>query len=168
MANFSNILSPKQECFITLHPNSKRPVEHAWPSHGQTFDEARLEHHNIGLLLGEPSGLLDVDLDCEAAVILAKAILPKPHLRFGRDVSHSEHYLYRCSSSGPRKAFTAGQERTTIVELRGDSAQTMIPPSIHPAGDLLSWTNANDHEAVITYDQLLQHVALRVIVKSGV
>ena len=160
MANFSDILSPKQECFITLHPNSKRPVEHAWPSNGQTFNNAHFKNHNIGLLLGEPSGLLDVDLDCETAVILAKAILPKPHLRFGRDVSHSEHYLYRCSSSGPRKAFTADGVKTTIVELRGDSAQTMIPPSIHPDGDLLAWTDANDHEAVITYDQLLQHVAL--------
>jgi len=160
LANFSDILSPKQECFITLHPNSKRPVEHAWHSNGQTFQKAHFKHHNIGLLLGEPSGLLDVDLDCEAAVVLAKAILPKPHLRFGRDVNHSEHYLYHCSSSGPRKAFTAGGAKTTIVELRGDGAQTMIPPSIHPDGDLISWIDADSDGDEITYDSLLQYVAL--------
>ena len=138
MANFSNIISQKQECFITLHPNSKKPVERDWPNRGQIFKDAHVQNHNIGLLLGEPSGLLDVDLDCKASVALAKAILPKPHARFGRGVKHSEHYLYRYSSSGPRKAFTANKAHTMMVELRGDGAQTMVPPSIHPDGEPVS------------------------------
>ena len=160
MANFSGILFPKQECFITLHPNSKRPVEHDWPSNGQTFQKAHLKNHNIGLVLGEPSGLLDVDLDCEASVKLAKAILPKPRSRFGRGVKHSEHYLYCCSNSGPRKAFTASTAHTMMVELRGDGTQTMVPPSIHPDGEPVSWIDSNEEATEVTYDELLKAVAL--------
>lgn len=160
MAHFSNILSPKQECFITLYPNSKKPVERDWPNRGQTFQEAHVQDHNIGLLLGKPSGLLDVDLDCEASVTLAKAILPKPHARFGRGAKHSEHYLYRCSNSGPRKAFTAIRAHTMMVELRGDGTQTMVPPSIHPDGEPVSWIDSNEEVTEVTYDELLKAVAL--------
>jgi len=46
MANFSGILSPKQECFITLYPNSKRPILQDWPNKGQMFKEAQLSRHN--------------------------------------------------------------------------------------------------------------------------
>lgn len=160
MANFSGILSPKQECFITLHPNSKRPILQDWPNKGQMFKEAQLSRHNIGLLLGKPSGLLDVDLDCEASVTLAKAILPKPYARFGRGVKHSGHYLYRCSNSGPRKAFTASRAHTMMVELRGDGTQTMVPPSIHPDGEAVSWIDADDEATEVTYEELLKAVAL--------
>ena len=160
MANFTNILSQKYDCFITLLPNSKRPLVKDWPNCGQTLEDAYLNNHNIGVLLGEPSGLLDIDLDCKASVVLAKAILPTPHAKFGRGVKHSEHYLYRSSSSGPRRTFTASKAHTMMVELRGDGSQTMIPPSIHPDGELVSWIDADEEATEVTYEELLKAVAL--------
>ena len=84
MASFSNFIPSEQQCFITLKPQHKKPTSADWPNNGQTFDAAHVHSHNVGILLGKASGILDVDLDCTEAVALADAILPKPHAIFGR------------------------------------------------------------------------------------
>lgn len=58
MANFSEIISMEQQCFITLAEHSKKPLVSDWPNNGKTLTdaEAEAESKNIGLLLGKKSG----------------------------------------------------------------------------------------------------------------
>ena len=115
--------------------------------------------NNIGLILGVTSGLLDVDLDRCEAKSLADIILPVPMAAFDRGTTDSGHYLYKAITTGPRKTFTS-TDKSTLVELRGDGSQTMIPPSIHPNGVTLSFTAFNDDAEPVNYDELLKAVNL--------
>jgi len=160
MADLLTLIDGASNCFISLQLNSKKPIATDWPNNGLTFEEACYPNANVGILLGETSGLLDVDLDCTEAVALADIILPKPHAVFGRNAPDSCHYLYSCVSSGKRVAFNASGSKSCIVELRGDGAQTMIPPSMHPSGSKLRVTQVNASEEPVQYSDLLRSVAL--------
>ena len=129
-----------QDAYLELKPKSKIPVASDWPNQGKHLDEVISANGNLGLILGSTSGILDVDLDCREAKVLADIILPVPHAVFDRGSDDSGHHLYRASSFGPRKAFNAEGSKSTLVELRGDRTQTMVPPSIHPNGSKLVFT----------------------------
>ena len=64
-----------QDAFLELHSNSKRPVSNDWPNQGQSGATVLSRGTNIGLILGNPSGLLNVDLDCHEAKLLVDIIL---------------------------------------------------------------------------------------------
>jgi hypothetical protein len=50
---------------------------------------------NVGVLLGDPSGgLVDVDLDCEQALLVAEQFLPPTGAVFGRPGRPNSHHLY--------------------------------------------------------------------------
>ena len=149
-----------QDAYLELKSQSKVPVAPDWPNRGQAVDAVLSMNNNLGIVLGAPSGLLDVDLDCGEAKALADIILPMPHAIFDRGSDASGHYLYRASSFGPRKVFNAEGSKSALVELRGDRAQTMIPPSIHPNGSKLVFTTCNPNAAEVTYEGLLQSVNL--------
>jgi putative DNA primase/helicase len=149
-----------QDAYLELKPKSKIPVASDWPNHGKHLDEAISANGNLGLILGSTSGILDVDLDCREAKLLADLILPVPHAVFDRGSDDSGHHLYRASSFGPRKAFNAEGSKSTLVELRGDRAQTMVPPSSHPNGSKLVFTTCNPNAEEVTYEGLLQSVNL--------
>ena len=89
---------------------------------------------NIGLILGNPSGLLNVDLDWRESKEPANIIFPVPVVGFDNGLPESGHYLYRTAWFGSRKTFTSATSGSTLVELWVDRAQTMIPLSIHPNG----------------------------------
>ena len=139
-----------QDAYLELKLQSKVPVVPDWPNRGQAVDAVLSKNNNLGIVLGASSGLLDVDLDCREAKALADIILPMPHAIFDRGSDASGHYLYRASSFGLRKAFNAEGSKSTLVELRGDRAQTMIPPSIHPNGSKLVFTTCNPNAAEVT------------------
>ena len=146
MANFSEIIPIGA---AMLHHSGRAQQKAYWLQTGlimaKPLPDAEAESKNIGLLLGEKSGILDVDLDCMAAKALADVILPEPiAVKFDQRVADSGHYLFRASSFGPRKSFNANKSGSTLVELRGDGAQTMIPPSVHPNGNKLSFTALNE------------------------
>ena len=149
-----------QDAYLELKAKSKTPVASDWPNQGKHLDEVISANGNLGLILGSTSGILDVDLDCREAKVLADIILPLPHAVFDRGSDDSGHHLYRASSFGPRQAFNAEGSKSTLVELRGDRAQTMIPPSVHPNGSKLVFTTCNPNAAAVTYEGLLQSVNL--------
>jgi len=105
----------------------------------QYFDPQRPS--NIGVLLGEPSGgLTDVDLDAPEAVTLAESFLPRTGSRFGRPGKPGSHHLYVLPVA-PKRATTAFKDidKTVLVEIRSTGGQTVVPPSIHPSSELISW-----------------------------
>tara|TARA_B100001027_G_C16237993_1_gene317937 strand:- start:163 stop:891 length:729 start_codon:yes stop_codon:yes gene_type:complete len=148
-----------QDAFLELHSNSKRPVSNDWPNQGQSGATVLSRGTNIGLILGNPSGLLNVDLDCHEAKLLVDIILPLPVATFDRVTTNSGHYLYKATTTGPRKSFTS-TGKSTLVKLRGDGSQTMIPPSVHPNGIQLAFTAVNEKASLVAYDELLKAVNL--------
>ena len=148
-----------QVAYLELKPQSKLPAVKDWLNQGRSLDEATATDGNLGLLLGSKSGILDLDLDCREAKALADVILPTPHAKFDRGSTESGHYLYQATTFGPRRAFNGEGAKATLVELRGDRTQTMIPPSFHPNGEQLSFTAFNPNAAAVHYDYLLRHVS---------
>lgn len=100
---------------------------------------------NLGLLLGAPSGnLIDVDLDCAEALRLAPRLLPRTGLIHGRPGRPRSHYWYVSDASGRLEPFRDPTTNATLVELRGQGGQTVIPPSVHPSGERLEWASYGD------------------------
>jgi len=148
-----------QDAYLELYPQSKIPADTNWPDQGKSLEEALSNEGNLGLLLGPKSDVMDVDLDCLEAKALADLILPKPIAQFDRGTADSGHYLYRATSFGPTKKFNGNGPKSTLVELRGDGAQTMIPPSIHPNGECLNFTEFNPDALEVEYSELLKAVS---------
>jgi hypothetical protein len=127
---------------IALYPQEKRPIGDDWQK--QNLLPSDLEAafsdgtRNIGILLGKPSGnLVDVDLDCSEAVDAAKTLLPPTEAISGRKSRSHSHYWYRVDA--PVKTERIKDGGKTIIELRSDGAQTMVPPSTHPDGEQVEW-----------------------------
>lgn len=109
---------------------------------------------NVGVLLGPESGdLADVDLDCPEALAFADEYLPAGAFIFGRASAPRSHRLYRARDAHllqlrdlPEPGKTTGK---MIVELRAKptgaaGAQSVFPPSTHPSGERIDWTDEND------------------------
>src|SRR6266850_2698993 len=94
---------------------------------------------NIGILLGAPSkDLADIDLDCPQAIFLAPHFLPKTRRVHGRKSKPNSHYWYHVTpTSAPQKFCDV--DNTCLVEIRSTGQQTIVPPSIHPSGELVRW-----------------------------
>ncbi|WP_020469526.1 bifunctional DNA primase/polymerase [Zavarzinella formosa] len=94
-------------------------------------------NNNVGLVLGvNSSGLVDVDCDCEEAVLVAEMFLPTTRMKHGRG-GKTTHYWYRVTDQpGASKKFTLSG---SLVELRSTGGQTMVPPSVHPNGERIEW-----------------------------
>ena len=148
-----------QDAYLALRSKSKIPVDANWQEQGKSQEEAQSVTGNLGLLLGSKSNVMDVDLDCSEAKDLAKLILPKPFAKFDRGTADSGHFLYKTKSFGPTKRFGANGAKTTLVELRGDGSQTMIPPSVHPDGGSLVFKDVSPEATEIKYSDLLRFVS---------
>jgi hypothetical protein len=115
---------------------SKAPTLKNWTDLRLT--EADLAPHfgeptNIGLLLGEPSGwVVDIDLDTDEAIRATPFFFP-PTYTYGRDRRPSSHLLVLCEGAKTLKYSFEGQ---VFLEVRSSGAQSLVPPSQHPSGDV--------------------------------
>lgn len=100
---------------------------------------------NVGVKLGtevEPGRyLIDIDFDWAGGFYLAKRLLPPAGFGFGRS-GKITHAFFTVPQPVPSRAYADISGRT-LVELRcrkvdgSVGLQTMLPPSIHPTGDVL-------------------------------
>jgi hypothetical protein len=117
-----------------LVSHSKKPLLDDWPTRRVTEDDIpRLwtNGHGVGLVLGT-TGLVDVDLDCDIAVTLARRFLPTTGMISGHDGRPCSHWWYRCGDAKYEKF-------ADLVELRAGKHQTVVAPSIHPEGHTYRW-----------------------------
>jgi len=125
-----------------LKPRDKKPIEDNWNKHligEDEIDSVFTPDHNIGLLLGEPSDwIVDIDCDTPEAVITTSYLMPDTELSFGRESTGRAHLLYRCPGAQTAK-FQDPINDDTILEIRSTGGQTMVPPSIHPSGEKVTW-----------------------------
>lgn len=126
-----------------LKPMTKRPLLNNWT--GTTLKIADIEAHgtfpedyNIGIKLGFASrGIVDVDLDCDTAVWLGARLLNTDTCVFGRDDNPASHYLYRVHDPRSTLRFKHPVSNETILELRGNNCQTVLPGSIYEDGSVI-------------------------------
>ncbi|MEN3210994.1 phage/plasmid primase, P4 family [Methylorubrum populi] len=126
-----------------LRATTKKPLLHNWT--GITLNIEDIEAHgtfpedyNIGVKLGVASdGIVDVDLDCDAAVSIGARLLNNETRVFGRDANPASHYLYRVHDSRNTLKFRHPVSRKMIIELRGNGSQTVLPGSIYEDGTLV-------------------------------
>lgn len=103
---------------------------------------------NIGLLTGEPSGLVGVDVDGDAGERLlaewSKGDLPETW-EFRRG-DKSRRLLYRIPPGIKLKKYSQAERKKEHEELAllGTGQQTVIPPSIHASGDVYQWAPGKD------------------------
>ena len=125
-----------------LKPRDKKPIEDNWNKHligEDEIDSVFTPDHNIGLLLGEPSDwIVDIDCDTPEAVITTSYLMPDTEISFGRESTGRAHLLYRCPGAQTAK-FQDPASDDTILEIRSTGGQTMVPPSIHPSGEKVTW-----------------------------
>lgn len=127
---------------------------------------------NLGVLLGEASGdLIDVDLDHPAAMRLKSYLLPHTAAIHGRETSRKSHYWYRAkpgtlpATRRLRIPDASGRGSGVSAEIRGNGAQTLVPPSIHPAtAETYEWEGepwgGDEGPALVDGTELLAQVIL--------
>jgi hypothetical protein len=142
-------------CPIPIPPRSKAPNHPGWQNQRVTADavpQTFSENSNIGILLGEAgNGRADLDCDCIEAIALAPAFLPATGFIHGRPSRPRSHYSYTAVPVPTHRKFESGGE--CLLELR-TVGQTVVPPSIHPSGEQLSWDVAEGAPATVTGDVL--------------
>ncbi|MCK5941510.1 MAG: bifunctional DNA primase/polymerase, partial [Planctomycetes bacterium] len=155
---------------IPVNPRSKQPIGKGWQKQRPSEDDIDTTFPsgcNIGVLLGAASRhLVDVDLDCPQAVAAADLFMPPTGMTTGRPGAPGSHRFYlapgarttRFESTGPH----GDGERDTLVELRSSGAQTLLPPSKHPSGEVISYECDGD-PAEVDAQVLRSRVALVAI-----
>jgi hypothetical protein len=133
---------------VPIPPRSKGPTIPGWNTHTFSPDDFS-DDANLGILLGEPSGLVDIDLDDPKAAELAPQYLPPTPAKFGRASKPNSHWIYKVANPLPSRRFSWPEKKCIvtkriikkcIVEYRSTGSQTVFPPSIHPSGEQIQWT----------------------------
>ena len=124
---------------VPIPRGAKGPVVAAWNKLEITSEQAASTFAldcNIGVILGEPSRwLVDVDLDCGEACVLARKYLPPTAAVSGRGAKPDSHWWYICEGATPKR-FTDRVTGQLIAEIRSNGQQTVVGPSKHPTGDV--------------------------------
>lgn len=128
--------------FVRLARGEKRPLGTGW-QHRSTDNPAEVAgwlergRSNVGLLLGPPSGVVDVEFDEPAGLELLADYgvldVRTPTWRSAR----GEHRLFRWEPWMPAKA--AMKVDGIEIRIGGAAAQSVLPPSIHPSGAPYEW-----------------------------
>lgn len=121
----------------------KRPTLTSWQefqSRRVTEAEARAwfsrSANNIGVVTGEVSGLVVVDLDGDSAVQAVRergGLPPTPCVITGKG------YHYYLAHPGRPVANAAGLAGVAGLDIRGDGGYVVAPPSVHPSGRRYRW-----------------------------
>ena len=125
------------------------------------------ERDNVGIALGERSSdLADLDFDWELAARVADVLLNELP-SFGRKTSLRSHRMVRCKlpknakfQIPPNSAHLFDADRLTVLELRGNGLQTMVPPSVHPNGETVRWDDDPSEIPEVAPDYLRQRAGL--------
>lgn len=128
-------------CPIPVPYGKKGPTLKGWPDlrlQPHEVDRQFRDKMNIGVLLGEPSGnLVDIDLDCGEACVLAPDLLPPTPAVFGRASKPASHWLYVAELNSLK--FLDPVDNSILLEVRSTGLQTVFPGSVHPTGELIEW-----------------------------
>lgn len=149
--------------FVRVARREKRPLGSGW-QHRSTDNPADVAawlaaKSNVGILLGQASGVVDVEYDewpgIEELAAYGLTDIPTPTWNSSR----GQHRLYRWEPWMPDKAVV----RVGLLEIRlgGRAAQSVLPPSIHPDGQPYEWVVSPQECRIASFPaQLLAHEVL--------
>jgi hypothetical protein len=127
---------------IPLKIRSKEPKlskGHPFLSRKATDEEfARFDfRHNVGIVTGKVSGVIVLDDDDGGATLKENGwnIPATPTVRTKR----GHQYFFRCPDEG-FPTFDVSEK----LEVRGDGAYVVAPPSVHPSGHVYEWVISPD------------------------
>lgn len=127
--------------FVKLARREKRPLGAGW-QHKATGDLEAVDAwlaagHNVGLLLGPASGVVDVEYDTpegrEQLAAFGILDIPTPTWRSAR----GEHRLFLWEPWMPQTAVVKAEDLE--IRIGGRAAQSVLPPSRHPDGSQYGW-----------------------------
>jgi len=156
---------------VDVDYRKKAAVENMWATkelHREWIESTfgGRERKNLGIRLGHLSNdLVDIDLDCDEAVLFAPYFLPTTSWRFGRHSRPCSHWLYTCLTEPQKWAFPTaetGKDKkwNMIVELRSTGNQTVFPPSVHVSGENIGWVGEPEGTPpVVSKDDLARAVS---------
>jgi len=133
---------------VPLHAKTKKPIFNKWQDRWATPKQLAQDFsnptQNIGIQWGSVSNNhVDIDLDSPVALDLADEFLPPTDSVFGRKSTPRAHRIYRVDDTIRTKKYRnldpINEAKSLFLELRGEAAQTMCPPSTHPNGEVLKW-----------------------------
>lgn len=127
--------------FVRLARREKRPLGAAWQTKStdslQAISQWLDAGHNVGLLLGADSGVVDVEFDDPDGLEQLSAFgvldIKTPTWRSAR----GEHRLFRWEPWMPLAAVVKAD--SLEIRLGGRAAQSVLPPSVHPSGERYEW-----------------------------
>lgn len=126
---------------MPVNHGSKAPSLNNWQSGKYQFTELDVQSDdNVGVLLGSLSdNLIDLDLDCDEAQVIANSSIEDGfNAMMSRGGDYPTHYFFHAKDTVKTKRYK-DIDGSTILEIRGDGCQTIIPPSIHPDGSSYVW-----------------------------
>ncbi len=114
---------------VNIPPGSPNCNRKGWQTTASPLEDWGPED-GVGIVLG-PSGLVDLDLDCPEAMIVAPILLPRT-ATFGREGKARTHWVYECSAEKPAKwEDPDAHGRSVVLELRTGPQYSLFPPSKH-------------------------------------
>lgn len=124
---------------VPIRPGTKHPYTEGWQDRIFTADDFG-PMDNVGVKCGAPSSHR-IDVDCDAVLAVRAAALLLPTTRtHGRTSKPKSHYWYHVEGAPPKRTKFHGLDGKMLVEFRADGEQTVVPPSTHPTGEPLAWT----------------------------
>jgi putative DNA primase/helicase len=113
------------------------------------------EPSNIAVLLGDASGgLVDIDLDCPEAGVLAPICLPRTECVFGRAGNPGSHWIYRTNNPGKKISLSDPITQEILLEYRANGCATIFPGSVHESGEEVQFV-ANGQPTFVVREDLL-------------
>lgn len=100
---------------------------------------------NVGVILGEPRGLVDIDLDAPEARWAWMELGLETGFVFGRRSNPSSHFFYYTDPPARTHPFDdplPGDRKKRLIELRGLGGYQLAPPSLHPSGELYEFVHS--------------------------
>lgn len=120
---------------IPLRPREKRPLRKGWKEGDPNQWTGASENANIGILTGAPSGgLVVLDFDTEDGPFNVLGLRPRELASRTMVVKTARGWhVYARSLDTPTTSPRPG------LDIRGDGALVVAPPSVHPSGAFYRW-----------------------------
>ena len=130
---------------IPLRPNSKIPAIKDWSKYSKELPTKKdiakwkkIPDANVGLVLGEASGLIGLDFDYD---------VNNSHDKIKKYLKNTDTVIKK-GNKGCTMFFSYNEEKTSgwsigserVLDLLSNGTHTVIPPSIHPEGDVYHYT----------------------------
>ena len=155
----------KNELIIFASDFGKKAIAESWTvrlsKQVKKLDQFK-EFQNYNIATGGDSLVVDIDLDCPEALLLADFFLPTTKLEFGRASTPRSHRLLKVidlNKKHTRKFFEfKGDEKSMLVEIRANKHYTMAMGQ-YDNGEKVVW-NTIGRPTEIHWDTLTKAAAL--------